>query len=478
MSEQKFLKLFPYLTLSFTVLLAWLPVLNKYQPFSEDYLYTSLGLFGYFRLHGLWRLIGHGLVIFSTLHPMLFGVLAISAHLITVCLFFKVCQRLLGDISISLILSLLAGIFPWGHQAMVWSPAFAFVLATTFFWANLLILIRFSRKNDKQFFCFATAYCLTWLSLLCFEGLLFSFAVSGCIAWIHPGKLSLSGLRQRIVKFYSGWAPLAGCLSFVVSQYVVRLYLPSYLSQKTLVWNPESIFSVYFYQWSNIHIFQPWFNPVLRKFVFYGWNNGMGTAAILIATLVVGSLFFFMKRLSREEPSSPKPGLTLLFYIVLLLLGASMIYAIGGGYSLDNRKRYPIIFLLLLLFGWIWRNFLKPKIKVSNKSLLFLVALGAIGITTTWLNTGIWQYEAMRYNSLVDFLVANNIGGNVRIEWEPDLYKAWPTLSQTWGARMDEEGVLNPAIIYKGGQPVHATQNIKSKVARFDSTASKWRLAS
>lgn len=434
---------------------------------------------GYLELNGLYRIFGHSLVIFGTMnHPFLPGILAIFTHSVTVFLFFRVSQIILGSSFLSLTLSLLMAIFPWGYQCMVWIPARAFILATAFFLANVLFFVNPSSGNRNQVSLFLITYCLTWLSLLSFEGLLFSLALCGCILWIpREGKFSFEEVKKRVLKCYAGWAPPLACLSYAVSYILVRRYFVSEPPQKTFLWNPESIFSVYFHQWSNIHMFQPWFNPTLRKFVFYGWNNGWLIALACLSPLLVVCLSLVVRTMFNEKTITGKPGKILLLYIALLLIGASLIYAVGGGYSLDNRKKYPLIPLLLLLFGWSWRNVLESKIKISNKSLLFLLVLCAVGAGTTWLNTGIWQYEAARYNSLTDFLVTHNIAGNIRIKWEPDLYKAWPTLATTWGSGMDEEGVLNPAILYKRGQPIHVTQAADAKTIEFDPSSSSWKLA-
>ena len=99
-----------------------------------------------------------------------------------------------------------------------------------------------------------------------------------------------------------------------------------------------------------------------------------------------------------------------------------------------------------------------------------------VGVGTTWLNTGVWRYEVMRYDSLVEFLVGNHIAGDIRVERHPDLYEEWPTLTKMWGIRMvDDNFVLNEAILGKGGRPVHVTRGGRGVTVEFDERSSRWR---
>ncbi len=474
------------MTLSFAVLLAWLPLLRDYIPVADDYVYTAIlkskGLVGYFQTFGIFRIIGHSLAILSTItiyYPALYGTLVVATHVVAVCLFFRVCQLVLQTTFISFILSLLLAIFPWGYQAMALASCYSYVLATAVFLANLIILINFSSQERKQNFAFFISYCLTWLSLMSNECLIFVLAISGCIVWTNKKLFGFAEVRRTFIKFYSGWAPLLGVFSYTVFYYLIFHFVTTAHPVKTLRWNSESIFSVYFYQWSNVHIFQPWLNPIARKFIFYGWNPTMLVVAGCVLVFFTVCLFLLMKNVSSNEGALlGKPNKTVLFYIIALLIGASLVYAIGGGYSLDTRKKYPLIPLLLLLFGWVWRNFSESKLKICRNNLFLLSILCAIGISTTWLNIGVWRYAIIRHNTLIDFLVANSIAGNIRVEWDPDLDNAWLKKNPVWRYSWDsEDWVLNAALSYKGGQPVHIRQTIDSKLVWFDPIFSRWKLS-
>ena len=200
-------------------------------------------------------------------------------------------------------------------------------------------------------------------------------------------------------------------------------------------------------------------------------------SAACILTSFVLCLFLLITNISSNDQASlDKPNKIPLFYIIALLIGASLVYAVGGGYSLDTRKKYPLIPLLLLLFGWIWRNFAESKFKISWKSLPLLSILCAVGISTTWLNIGVWRYAIIRHNTLVDFLVAHHIEGGIRVEWDPDLDNAWLKENPVWRYSWDsEDWVLNAALSYKGGRPIHVRQTPDSKIVRFDPTFSRWK---
>ena len=438
---------------------------------------ANQGLGGLFRNLGVHRIVGHAIPFFLyRFAPYLQGMPVIFAHIVTVSLFFRLCQLLLESSAIAFLLSLVMAVFPWGHQALVWLVENTFVLATAFFFGNLLVLISFSSAHQKQGFAFCASYLLSLLSLLSNECLLFSLVVSGSIAWFPKGKFSVEEFKRRAKERYSGWAPLLGVFSYLVCYDLAFRFLTVRPPTKIPHWNPESILSVPFYQYSHIYVFQGWLSPIARRFIFFEWNGLMFLVSVCLAALFIVCLHQFAAMASYREVPSAKPNKTLLFYLIALIVGACFIYAVGGGYSLDTRKKYSLIPLLLLLIGYILRTFLSLRISISTKTVPILFVLSMVGVGTTWLNTGVWRYEVMRYDSLVEFLVGNHIAGDIRVERHPDLYEEWPTLTKMWGIRMvDDNFVLNEAILGKGGRPVHVTRGGRGVTVEFDERSSRWR---
>lgn len=95
------------------------------------------------------------------------------------------------------------------------------------------------------------------------------------------------------------------------------------------------------------------------------------------------------------------------------------------------------------------------------------VGLFIFGMSTTWLITGNYFYEAKRSNALVEFIVANNITGNIQINnWN---------FTPNWA--------LNAALNYKINQMagyndeiIHITKNSPKYIISYDPKESQWIL--
>jgi hypothetical protein len=58
-----------------------------------------------------------------------------------------------------------------------------------------------------------------------------------------------------------------------------------------------------------------------------------------------------------------------LLAILAALAGGSLIYVLGGGFSLDSRKKYPLVPLMLLLLCWIYRAAC-DRVRTSRRAFL------------------------------------------------------------------------------------------------------------
>lgn len=475
---EQVLETLPYLVIALAGSLAWFPLLGPYIPVADDIYHSAFwgshaALAHWFQTQGVWRIVGTPITVAAiTYHSLLYHALAVCTHLLAACFFFRVCWLLLGSVTVSLVLALIVVAFPWGYGAVVLAGAYPFVLATAMFWANLLILFRYSNCVGQQMTAFLISYGLTVSALLIQESLTFSFMASGAILWVTSGEFSLSRLKKQMASRFAGWGPMLAGLTYIG---LYQLFRTSVMTKKIPPFNARSILSTYYYQWSNIDVFQPWLSQICRKLIVLSWDWKMiVAAAFLCAALIIALLVFFQMSNDCRERETPQRNKQLLLYIVLLLLGASFVYAVGGGFSLDSRKKYPLIPLGLLLIGWFWCNW--PALRISIKSLPVLLALLGIGISTTWLVVAIWRYELGREKQLVEFLVANNIAGAIRVKWNPDIYTAWPSMSRTWGFRMDEDWVLNLALEHDGGQPVKVTNHPSSVTVSYDTNHARWRV--
>ena len=470
----------PYLLIAVAVLLAWFPAITNYIGVNDDYLDFIIlknGWRGWFQVWGIWRIWGIPLSIWSVnWHPLAPVLLGLFAHALSLLLFYKVCELFFEHPVLSLTLVLLMGIFPWGYEAIVWAAAQSPVLAHTLFWANIIILIKYARKEPRQQkTAFIISFLLTLVGVLGNDYLIFSCMLSGVIVWIPEDKFGWPEIKRRMLSYYSGWAPLLASLCYVA---LFRYFSAEAVNDyKHPFFNVRSILSAYYYQYTNAWVFQPWLNPVTRRLMFFSWSWPQTIAVSALALLLAYMLWLFFRQHSLNERQSSRVNNSLLFYIILLLFGGSLVYAFNGGYSLDSRKKYPLIPLMLLLIGWAYRRFAPAASKLTTKSLVMLSVLIITGVTTTWLVIGVWRYEVARHAALVDYLSAHSVSGDIRLISDPDMYAAWPKLIDTIGFRLDDEWVLNNALEYKGAGHIKLSPAPSARLLRFDPNQMRWEEA-
>lgn len=488
--ERTLRRALPYVTLAVSVLLAWLPSLTSYVALADDYLDLSMlknGLAGWYQTWGIWRIWGIPLSIYSiNFHPLAPGLLVMAAHLLAVCLFYKTCVLFFGSAQLSFVLALLMGIFPWGYEAPLWSAAQSPVLAHPLFWANVIILVHYARRPlEKQKTAFALSFLLTFAGALGNDYLIFSSMMSGAIVWLPENEWRSSAIKRRMISHFSGWAPALAAFSYIV---LWKLLSGSKVEDyKHPFFNFRTIFSTYYYQYTNAWVFQPWANAVTRRLIFFEWNWQHTLAALLLMFLLAVALLILFRGQAFEGQPAFTGNANLLPYIILLLFGGSLVYAVSGGYSLDSRKKYSLIPLMLLLAGWAWMRFVHPAWKQPAVGRALVCALIVAGICTTWLVIGIWRFEVRRQDELVSYLNANNISGDIRLISEPDVYTAWPRLRETIGFRLDDDWVLSNALTYRqggtlrvgqGSDLVRVGQSSAATVLRFDSGLFRWERVS
>lgn len=494
-------KVIPYLVIVTAVLAAWLPALGGHPLFSEEYHYRNMlndGFYEYFTtwvaFQGVWRLLGQAINGLTTNYPAFCSFLAVFTHILTVCFFFRVSQLLLKKTGLSLVLALIMGIFPWGYQTIMNVMGYTPMLATTIFWGNLLLLLSFANDKKLQPYIFLISFLLTFITQFAYEILIFAFMVSGVILWVDQDvtRVKWRSITSNVRHKFSGLAPFLGGLSFLVLYKATypetnRMYPPSI--------NLESIFSVYYYQYTNYYIFQPWFNSDTRNLVFFSWDLGKVFIFILLLCIFIGSMAAFLSTHDFINSKSLQLSKALLPYILLLMVGASLLYVVAGGYTVDTRKKYALIPLVLLLFGWIWRTVFEPRFQFSRKILVILMTLGFFGISTTWLVTGVYLYEINRQDALAEFLVTNRITGDIQVELNPDIKVAWPTMTATLGFDMYDNWVFNFApeakvglwssrpivdrvwFLHEGERLVNITQKPDAVKLYFDPKQSRWQVA-
>lgn len=432
-----------------SLLLAWLPLLGHTWLVADDFAYIRLsegGWSAYVAALGAWRPLGQHVPAMAYLfHPAAPAILALFTHVAATLLLFHVSRALFNGMWLPFSLALVFGVFPFGYEALVWLIAYNFMLPVALFLANFWIIL----KAEPKPIVYVASAMLALGSALGNEALFFASIVCGVFALPRSRCLAL--------------APLAGCTVWFILHWYGQQQSAD--PGRTPTFNAYALVSTYWHQYSLLDVFQPWRSSVCRNLLFFGWNPLTVTGVTLSGLIMAICLWRFP-----PEPCASKSGWRLFGLLGVILLGASFIYVLNGGFSLDARKKYPLLPLLLLAAGWGWRRWGFHLHRVALLAGAFVVI--ALGAATTWLIIGIWKHEAQVYNHLADQVVARNIT-SIAIHRDPDLHDAWPTFGRSLGFRFDDGWVLNLAVAYRGGTPLIITDDAQV-TALYEPVSDKW----
>ncbi|HVU32255.1 MAG TPA: hypothetical protein VHE61_02395 [Opitutaceae bacterium] len=469
-----------YLSLASVTMLSWVPLVWHHVPVADDFAFMELvrdgGLTGYLARCGVWRPLGQYIPTAVLLRSAdLVPVLVLGTHIVNTLLFFAVSRRLFDGLKLPFFVALVFGIFPFGYQAQTCMINYNYLLPVTFFLGNVLLLtaLRSTRLTTGWVFLASCLLCLG--AMLSNECLFFSTIASGLFAWTASSPPSFTAsFRGRAILAY---APLLSAGIWVVSYWILKAEgVP-----KTPAFHAATIVSVYARQYSLLHIFEPWFDPVTRALLFFRWT-AVTAAVVAVLAGIFSAALFRLAHVSTPRTESRIDLRRLFLVLSSLLVGGSAIFVIAGGYSLDSRKKYPLLVLMLWMAAWCWRAVRRER-GVAWRPFVAATALAVLaGAPTAWLVAGIWKHEVSRYNQLADFIVAWQIEGPVVINGDPNVYKAWPHFSTTLGYRLDDDWVLNLAVQYRGGGAVHVVSPgapipFGCTFLKYDASAANWRVA-
>jgi hypothetical protein len=463
-------RLWIYLTLSSGMILSWLPLFGQRLPFADDYAIMHLidkgGLIGYFNSWGFWRPLGHIPPIWLLLrHPFYTPLLVLFTLMVGVLLLFELSRTLFGGIRLPLVAALTFAMFPFGFQAMAWTCTFNYIAPTTLLLANLLILANYDKVRLSLPLLFGVIVLLSVLTNLGSEIFFFTTAFSGCLIWVLSRETQWSLKKLFHGKHSLAFAPVTGCIIwYTIYSLFKGQDVPKHIT--TLHW--ASILSPYFKERSMFDTFSAWFSPVCREFLFYDWDwRTFACASLCCFCFLIG-----LNRLSQSSDTTSEVrqnASRLLFGLIALLLGSSLIYVLNGGFSPDSRKKYPLIPILALAGCFIYRS-LFNRLKLHGRAFFSVsTVVFASGALTVWLVLGIWKYQTNCYNTLADFIANHNLKGPLEIKWSPDLVAAWPKMGETLGYRFGDDVNINYAVEYRGGCPV-VIKSEKIEIVRFNTS--------
>ena len=441
------------------VLLVWATLLRPNDPFADDFPYLSLldrdGWLGSIKEFGFWRPLGGSFPMWAYLiHPLGFPLLCLGTHLASSLLMLRAFDALLGRGGLSLLLALGFAVLPVGVGAMPWMAAYHFVLGVPFFWL-LVVVIAGARTvvNDANaspatvgLRCLACAVA-AFTTLISNECLLFSLMGLPFLLWIDSKK-PLADLFHP--KSKRKWAVTVSVWAAIIL-WMVLMRVASH-TPKELNFNPATLLSYWFYQYTLPDMLTGIFSPEARALMFYK-VGALSLVAALIGLVVLGIALLRQKGPTVREMPSPAPQhqwRNLLLVCAGLLIGTSLVYVIGGGYSLDSRKKYAVFPLMLLALGAVdrwWNSRISQAIQPRWR--LATVALVVIGFATTWTVMGVWNYQSDLYTVAMKKVASESTHSRVDIQWTPDIYASWPQYLRSGNNRIDTEWIQSEAIDYR-----------------------------
>lgn len=448
------------------ILASWLPLCRPYFLFADDFHFSEWliteGIPIYFQELGVWRLLGHESVIGAMLlHPLASGVTGVLLQVTASLLFYALTRQFIHSRSLTLLLALLFAVYPWSEQNLAWAAAQTYVLATIFFFVVVAVMLEVFVLREAPAFlvCFFGAL----FSSLSNEVLFFELLVSGGFAFFSP--------RQRLLrqKAILAAAPILGCATWAA----LHLIFPGVLKLRGVVLAPRALVSAIVYQYTNLEIFEPWFHSATRSLIFFRWTPWLAVAVALL----IGALFWSWKqnRAARSQTAvdSRTRDKTLFLFFALLLLAAAMVYAISGGFSLDSRKKYTFIPILLWIAGCAIERILRlEKVSLIARRMILPVAL--VGIATSWLQIALWRHEVERFDLLLEFLRRQPQPSAVRIDWPSRIQEAWPHCDRHWGVPV-ADWIVENGISFKNVITAKPDLDPPAKSVHFDSARYVWQ---
>jgi hypothetical protein len=423
------------------------PLLTSYQFYLDDYTQFDKSSAQWIELRGIWRLAG-------TLFPgwlvsvKAYGLVVVTIHAIGGYLFYLIASRSLGSVRHALFLTVVVLAFPWGYQALIWASASSFLLASCVFWAILCIMFAF--RGDRVWSFLLALGTASFLCLLLNEALFFPLCLAGIIFWSRPHVFGRNLKGAVAVSL----APLVGAALWVAAYESLKPALP--VKTITEIHIP-STFSAIFYQYANLEVFDVWIHGPLREHMI-STIDASDFVLTLLALCAIPFLVAGIVRNADDDRKGPqrlgsaevRPGRFFICMLVLLL-AAGAIYALAGGYSLDSRKRYIIVPLLLMTTAaaaWLIWGPARARAFWPRCAVLATTAICMFGCLTSLCIMSVWKYELTRLNLLADFIAEKRLSGDLRINWNPEISLIWPRAERSWGP--DVGSALQQALLARG----------------------------
>lgn len=452
------------------------PMLAPYQMVADDYPHFSKTVSMWIESWGIWRIAGMQLVRWLvSVH--VYGGVVIVLHAINGFLFYLVMRRAFGSLTYALFFTVIVIAFPWGYADIIWAASSCFAFANAFLWLVIYLLLTFEPHPTRSYYVAAATTALSFLGLLFNEAIFFCLCAGGIIVWARQGVVRYAWRSSIAVSL----APLIGAALWAALYEATKPPVPF---KAIGAINLRSILSGIYYQYANLEVFDVWINNPLREYVQSTILPAFATLSVVviiaIALLIKKILLADRKIGAQNKNAAEGVGMSPAVFLVcmlVLLLGATGIYALAGGYSLDSRKRYIIVPLLVAVAAAGSRLILgntQSSNKLPSHLWMALSSICLVGCLTSFMVLSVWRNELLRVNMLAELIAQKRISGSLHIEWNPNINELWPNSKRSWGDAIDHEAV---ELVFKafGAEPVVLSADGATRVS-WDRQARHWTM--
>jgi hypothetical protein len=396
------------------ILLAWFVSIQEYIPLADDYYlarYPLWNLEEWFKIEGIWRILGIGLIGSALNSPQLFfPALIIAIHALNSLLFMEFLERIGIGGRTTLALSLVFGVFPFSFQSFLWMSGAIPVLTLTILMVFSIQIVNDVKGNSRRpilpGFVRFFIYCLIVLiSLLLQENSIFALCVLPLIQPLHQ-IIQQRQISLDWVRFWPRMGIILGAILFIAAhKFIVPPGDPEVVNRlKEASFNLNALFSSIYYQHVHYRVFVPLFELpgyFVKLLDCLKWWHGL-IFVVSVAGQVPGWLLLIrnQRHSSLEKSAVSRIDNTLVaLFSILMLLGLSSVFVLSGGFSLDTRKFYLFIPFFLLTAGWA-TNFAGAYLGDGFSRLRrffppFLAGLLVLGVISTWQVVAIYREFAL-----------------------------------------------------------------------------------
>jgi hypothetical protein len=431
---------------------AWLPTVRSFIPVFDDYTMAAVmargtqGLATWAHENGIHRFAQFAIAwVFMHVPAYVPSVVALGTHALLAVVLYLALSRLLGN-PYAVVAAAVFSAWPAGFESLLWtSSCYPCILSALCFWLVALVVLTVSDRRGAQWSAAVAVFVLVVVITLIREDYTFCyFAIPALILFQDGYPTGLRSAGRMLMRRPAALAPVAA--AFVMALLLAASHGTA--AKHKIDVHPVSLLAVYARQYSEFDVFNAWRSPSSRALL--SANRTLLVLCVVLSVLAAG-LALTVRRPGESSPPPRNPRRLWLF-VAGVLLGGALLYVMSGGYSLDSRKKYGLIPIILAAMAWVW-SLADSKRNKAGAALWVrwpLAAVVAASIPTAWLLTSIWRAEENRMNAIIEFADRHPLSGPVTVVSSPDLYREWPQLQRNIGFRLDDTFVLDAAFKYKG----------------------------